>query len=204
MLRLAVLPLLTLGLLNPPPALAQAPAAPGGTAVPGQGRPDPSAQRRAELDRLFEALRDAPDTPGGQMVESRIRAVWAQAVSPAAALLLRRGMRNLQGNEAAEALEDFDAALVLEPGAPDLWILRARALARLGDRAAAARDLQEALRLEPRHFGALLALSEFQDEAGNAVGALRSLDAALALHPRMPGAQERRRELQRRAEGDAL
>jgi len=198
MLRLAIL------LLLPGLALAQSPPAPGGPVAPGQGRPDPSAQRRAELDRLFEALRDAPDTQGGQMVEGRIRAVWAQSVSPAAALLLRRGARNLQGNEAAEALEDFDAALVLEPGAADLWILRARALARLGDRAAAARDLQEALRLEPRHFGALLTLSELQDEAGNAVGALRSLDAALALHPRLPGAQERRRELQRRAEGDAL
>ncbi len=174
------------------------------SATPGQGRPDPSAARRAELDRLFEALKAAPDVSGGQMVEARIRAVWAQAVSPAAQLLVRRGMRNMQGNEPAEALEDFDAALVLEPDAPDLWILRARSLARLGDRAAAARDIQEALRLEPRHFGALLALSELQDEAGDAQGALRSFDAALSIHPHMPGAQERRRELQRRAEGDAL
>lgn len=195
--------------LIPALALAQgAPTAPAPSpptsASPGTGRPDPSAARRAELDRLFEALKDAPDASGGQMVEARIRAVWAQQVSPAAALLLRRGMRNMQGNEAGEALEDFDAALVLEPGAADLWILRARALARLGDRAAAARDIQEALRLEPRHFGALLALSELQDEAGDAQGALRSFDAALAIYPRMPNAQERRRELQRRAEGDAL
>jgi tetratricopeptide (TPR) repeat protein len=195
-----LLPALLL-VLVPGLALAQAPAA---SVAPGQGRPDPSAARRAELDRLFEALKDAPDGSGAQLVEGRIRAVWAQAVSPAAQLLLRRGARNLQGNEPAEALEDFDAALVLEPGAPDLWLMRSRALARLGDRAAAARDIQEALRLEPRHFGALLALSDLQDEAGDAAGALRSLDAALALHPRMPGAQDRRQELQRRAEGDAL
>ncbi|MGG5822777.1 hypothetical protein [Falsiroseomonas sp. HW251] len=186
------------------PALALAQGTPPTAATPGSGRPDPSAARRAELDRLFEALKQAPDTSGGQMVEARIRAVWAQQVSPAAALLLRRGMRNMQGNEAGEALEDFDAALVLEPGAADLWIMRARALGRLGDRAAAARDIQEALRLEPRHFGALLALSEMQDEAGDAAGALRSLDAALAIHPRLPGGQERRRDLVRKAEGDAL
>ena len=202
MLRLAML------LLALSPALAQTPPAPAPrpptAATPGQGRPDPSVQRRAELDRLFDALKDAPDASGGQMVETRIRALWAQGVSPAAQLLLRRGLRNLQGNDADEALEDFDAALVLEPGAPDLWILRARTLARLGDRAAAARDIQEALRLEPRHFGALLALSELQDEAGDAAGALRSFDAALGLHPHLQGAQERRRELQRRAEGDAL
>ena len=164
----------------------------------------PSPQRRDELDRLFQALKDAPDASGAQFVEGRIRAAWAQAVSPAAQLLVRRGVRNLQGNAADEALEDFDAALVLEPGAPDVWLMRARALAALGDPAAAARDIREALRLEPRHFGALLQLSDLQAEAGNARGALRSLDAALALYPRLPGGAEKRRELRRRAEGDAL
>lgn len=186
------------------PALALAQESPRPAAPGSEVRPDAAAQRRAELDRLFAALKDAPDAAGGQFVEGRIRAVWAQAVSPAAQLLVRRGARNLQGNAADEALEDFDAALVLEPGAPDLWLLRARALAALGDRAAAARDIQEALRLEPRHFGALLQLSALQDEAGDAAGALRSLDAALALHPRLQGGEERRRDLRRRAEGDAL
>ncbi|WP_439550356.1 hypothetical protein [Falsiroseomonas sp.] len=167
-------------------------------------RANPAEARRAELDRLFEALKSAPDAQGGQLVETRIRALWSQSVSPATGLLLRRGLRNLQGDEAAEALEDFDAALVLDPAAADAWLLRARAQARLGDRVAAAGDLREALRLEPRHFGALLQLSELQEEAGDLPGALRSLDAALALHPRMPGGTERRRELARRAEGDAL
>jgi tetratricopeptide (TPR) repeat protein len=196
MIRPAVL---LLALLLPAPGFAEAPQ----TTQPA-ARPDPAAARQAELDRLFEALRDAPDTAGGQLVESRIRAIWARAVSPAAALLLRRGARNLQGGEAAEALEDFDAALILEPDAADLWLMRARSFAQLGDRAAAARDLQQALRIEPRHFGALVTLSELQADAGDAAGALRSLDAALALYPHLAGGEERRRDLQRRAEGDAL
>lgn len=187
-------------LLGSPLLLAQAPA----TQPASPGTRTPAEARRAELDRLFEALRTAPDTAGGQLVETRIRALWSQAISPAAGLLLRRGVRNLQGGEPAEALEDFDAALVLEPGAAEPWILRARALSQLGDRAAAARDIQQALRLEPRHFGALLTLAELQEEAGDLQGALRSLDAALALHPKMPGGEERRRDLVRRAEGDAL
>lgn len=192
------LPLLLL-LLLPLPLAAQAPT-PASPVVPRS----PAETRRAELDRLFEALQGAPDAAGAQLVESRIRALWGQTVSPAAGLLLRRGMRNMQNNEPAEALEDFDAALVLEPGAAEPWLLRARALARLGDRVAAARDLREALRLEPRHFGALLVLSELQDEAGDHAGALRSLEAALALHPKLQGGEDRRRELRRRAEGDAL
>jgi predicted TPR repeat methyltransferase len=83
-------------------------------------------------------------------------------------------------------------------------MMRSQALAALGDRRAAARDIQQALVLEPRHFIALVQLSRMQDESGDAAGALRSFDAALALHPRMPGAEDRRRELRRKAEGDAL
>ena len=191
-------PLLLAFLLATP--LAAQPAAP--PAAPATRTP--AEARRAELDRLFDALRTAPDTAGGQLVEARIRALWGQSISPAASLLLRRGARNLQANEPAEALEDFDAALTLEPSAAEPWLLRARALSLLGDRAAAARDIQEALRLEPRHFGALLTLSELQEDAGDLQGALRSLDAALALHPRLAGGTERRRDLARRAEGDAL
>lgn len=199
MLRLALLPMLLL----PGLALGQAPA---DRAPPPDraARPDAAAARQAELDRLFEALKDAPDTAGGQLVEMRIRAIWARAVSPAPSLLLRRGVRNLQNNLPDEALEDFDAALTLEPEAAELWLMRARALGALGDRNAAARDIQQALRLEPRHFGALIQLSELQSEAGDHTGALRSFDAALALHPKLAGAEERRRELRRKAFGDAL
>uniref|UniRef100_UPI0022EB56BC hypothetical protein n=1 Tax=Falsiroseomonas oryzae TaxID=2766473 RepID=UPI0022EB56BC len=90
MLRLVALPLLLLPAL----ASAQSPTA----ATPGQGRPNQAEARRAELDRLFEALKAAPDGSGAQLVEQRIRVIWAQGVSPAAGLLLRRGARNLQGN----------------------------------------------------------------------------------------------------------
>lgn len=175
------------------PALAQSPP-----------RPTAAQARQAEMDRLFEALKSAPDQAGAQLVETRIRALWAESVSPAVGLLLRRGQRNLQGQEPAEALEDFDAALVLEPTAADAWLLRAHAYSRLGDNLAAARDLQEALRLEPRHFGALAQLSQLQEEAGDHRAALRSLDAALEFHPRLPGGEMRRRELVRRVEGEAL
>lgn len=179
-------------LLSAAPVLAQTPAR------------SPAETRQAQLDQLFEALKAAPDTPGGQLVEARIRALWSRAVSPAAGLLLQRGVRNIQANATADALEDFDAALVLEPGAAEGWLLRAQAYSRLGDAAAAARDLREALRLEPRHFGALLQLSRLQEEAGDLRGALRSLDAALALHPKLPGGDQQRRDLVRRVEGVAL
>lgn len=171
------------------------------------GQPAPNVQqqesRRAELDTLFESLRGAPDAAAAAPIEARIRAIWVEAASPATVLLLRRGARNLAARTHDEAMEDFDAAIVLSPTSAEAWHQRAQAYAAMGDTTAAARDLQEALRLEPRHFGALLTLSILQEERGDARAALRSMEAALALNPRMRGGAERLRELRRKADGDA-
>ena len=168
---------------------------------PASGRGAEAA--RPDLDTLFEALKAAPDEASAAMVESRIRAAWVAQASPAAVLLLRRGARNLASRTNDEALEDFDAAIILSPTSAEAWHQRAQAYAALGDATAAARDLQEALRLEPRHFGALMTLSILQEERGDARAALRSLEAAMALYPRLPGGDQRLRELRRKAEGDA-
>ncbi|RAI56983.1 tetratricopeptide repeat protein [Roseicella frigidaeris] len=185
-----------LGLL-PAPGLAQAPGPPQRPAARA------AEARKAELDRAFEALRSAPDAAGAALVEARIRTLWAQSASASVTLLLRRGARNLEARLPEEALEDFDAAITLQPDFAEAWYLRAQAYAQAGDNAAAARDLQEALRCEPRHWPALLSLSTLQDGGGNPVGALRSLEAALAINPRMAGGEERLKEQRRKAEGDA-
>ena len=188
MYRLLLLSLLpTAVLAQPPPA---APAARGAEA------------RAAELDRAFTALRTAPDEAGAALVEARIRMLWSQSVTPAVALLLRRGLRNLEAQLPAEAALDFDAAITLGPESAEAWYFRAQSLARGGDPAGAARDLQQVLRLEPRHWAALLSLAALQEERGAAAAALRSLNAALAIHPRLRGGEARLRELRRKAEGD--
>jgi len=157
-----------------------------------------------DLDRAFEALREAPDERGGHMAEMAIRQIWARQVSAAVALLLNRGIRNMRANQPGDALEDFDAAITLAPQAADAWHWRSQANALVGDRLAAAGDLRECLRLEPRHFAALNSLSRLQQEAGDLRGALRSHETALAIHPRMPGGNERLRELTRQAEGEEM
>ena len=183
--------LLVLLLLSAAPALAQAPSATS------------PEQRRADLDRLFEDLRRAPDEIAAQAIEARIRGLWSQGISPALALLMRRGVRNLEANAPAEAVEDFDAVLALEPDVAEALVLRAEALARAGEPRQAAEDLRRALTLEPRHFGALVSLSTLLEEAGDAIGAFRAMEAALLLHPRMRGGEARLRELRRRAFGEA-
>lgn len=155
-----------------------------------------------ELDRAFEALRDAPDEQGASLVEQRIRQLLAARTTPSVTLLMARGQRNLAGNQPAEALEDFDAAIILAPDAVDPWFGRALAAHLAGDPPAALRDLQQVLRLEPRHWNALQQLSAWQEEAGNTVGALRSFEAAMAINPRLRGGEARLRDLRRKALGD--
>jgi tetratricopeptide (TPR) repeat protein len=189
-------PLLALALLllAGPPGWAQTPP-------PATPSPTPAAR---DLDRAFEALREAPDERGAHMAEMAIRQIWARQASAAVALLLNRGIRNLRAGQPGDALEDFDAAITLAPLAADAWHWRAQANQQVGDRVAAAGDLRECLRLEPRHFAALVSLSRLQEEAGDARGALRSYEAALAIHPRLPGGAERLRELTRAAEGEEM
>lgn len=170
----------------------------------GRSAPRPGAEeaRRAELDRLFAALRDAPDEAAAALVEARIHAVWLRGASPSVQLLMQRGLRSMEARAPEEALEDFDAAITLAPDFAEAWHRRAQAYAAAGDIAAAMRDLQETLRLEPRHFGALVTLSAIQEEAGDLIGALRSFQAALEIHPKLRGAEMRLRDLRRRALGE--
>ncbi|MCQ4162232.1 tetratricopeptide repeat protein [Roseomonas sp. GC11] len=190
-MRRAILPLLAT-LLLPPLAVAQQPA-----------RPQAQAEaRRAEANRLLDMLPAAPDDVAGQALEARIRALWAQGTSPAVALLLRRGQRNMESEAPADAVEDFDAALTLQPGHAEAWLLRAQALATIGDVEAAMRDLRQVLVLEPRHFIALAMLSTLQEQLGDMPGALRSMEEAMSLHPHLAGGAERLRGLHRKLSGD--
>ncbi len=184
------------------PLLLVGPAALGADPPPAaSGR---SAQRATELEQAFAALHAAPDEMAGALIEARIRALWQQQAGPAAGLLMRRAARNLSARQPADALEDCDAAITLQPDFAEAWVMRATAYAAGGDAAAAARDLQEALRLEPRHWTALETLAGLQEEAGDPAGALRSFQAALALYPKLPGGAARLQELTVKVEGEAL
>ncbi|WP_159998278.1 tetratricopeptide repeat protein [Roseomonas sp. 18066] len=174
------------------------------TAAPmALAQPAPSADaRRTELNRLLDALPAAPDETAASALEARIRGLWSQGASPAVLLLLRRGARNMESEAPADAVEDFDAALTLQPDHAESWLLRAQAQAATGDMQAALRDLRQVLVLEPRHFGALAVLSAFQEQLGDNEGALRSMQEAVTIHPRMSGAAERLKRLNTKVTGE--
>jgi tetratricopeptide (TPR) repeat protein len=159
--------------------------------------------RHAELDRLFKALRAAPDETAAGMLEGRIRALWTQEASPAALLLLSRGEREMNADADDEAVQDFDAVLALEPEFAEGYNHRAAARAAAGDYAGAVRDIEETLKRDPRHFPALQGLSQIAEKQGNWRAALEAWQKALDIDPRTPGGLDRLELLQKKVEGQA-
>ncbi len=174
-------------------ALAAAPAAAAET---------PAQARQAQLDRLFKALRAAPDEATAGMLEGRIRHLWLTQATPAVALLMARGDRDLANDADGEAVADFSAVLELAPDFAEGYTHRAVARAATGDAAGAVRDIQAALQRDPRSFPALQSLSRIAEQQGNWQGALDAWQKALDIDPRMPGGIERLDMLQKKVEGE--
>jgi hypothetical protein len=82
-----VVPLVLTALLSAAPALAQ-------------GRPD---ARKAEIEALLAALKQAPNETIAAAMEARVRQLWLQAGSPAATMLMNRGTRDLNNNADSDA-----------------------------------------------------------------------------------------------------
>lgn len=159
--------------------------------------------RRQELDRLFTALRSAPNEQAASLLETRIRRLWSDEASPATLLLVTRGERDLHDNQGSEALADFEDALVLEPLYVDGLVHRAAARAALGDYAGAVADIGQAVRRDPRRFSAWQALSRIAEQRGDWKGALEAWQKAMDITPMTPGGLDRLDQLQKKVDGQA-
>ena len=162
-------------------------------------RPSPAQM----LDRLFGMLKVAPDEGTAGAIEDSIQGQWLAEATPATKLLLLHGLHALSDNQPNEALDDFDAALDLQPDLQEGWHGRASARAKLGDYAGAERDIEETMKREPRQFRALEDLSTIAEQRGDWKGAYSAWSRALELDPKASGGDERLKDLKRRAFGDS-
>ena len=166
----------------------------------GPARPDAP---KAELDRLFAALKAAPNEATAAALEEKIRQTRQQAGSPAVRLLLEAGAHDLETGDAAGALETLDDALVLAPDDADAWFHRGLAKFRAGDYPGAIRDLEATLQRDSRHVEALQTLSHIAESREDWKGALAAWQKVLELDPHTPQAQDRLQMLRRKAFGEA-
>ncbi len=105
-----------------------------------------------------------------------------------------RGIVNIELEDYEGAVSDFNAALLLDPMNNDLYLQRARALAKLNRLNDAMRDLHFALDLEPNAPRTLYYLGYAHKLAGDTGTALDYFEKALALDPNFDEVYESKAE----------
>jgi tetratricopeptide (TPR) repeat protein len=169
------------------PALAQAldaqplkPVSPPST-LPRAQRGD----KMQNLDRLFAALKVAPDDESAKFVENRIWAIWLASTSDTANLLMGRVKIAIDAEDFDLAIKLLNAVIDINPDFVEAWNRRATVYYAKKEFGPALADIREVLAREPRHFGALSGLGIILQELGDDKRALEVLRRALAIHPHL-------------------
>ena len=160
----------------------------------------PRAQRgdkTQNLDRLFEALKVAPDDESAKYIENRIWAIWLASGSDTANLLMGRVKTAMEAKDFELAIRLLNAIIDMRPNFIEAWNRRATLYYMKKDFTRAIGDIREVLAREPRHFGALAGLGIILQEFGDDKRALDAFRRALAIHPhprhgQAPQRQDRR------------
>src|SRR5688572_9353715 len=121
----------------------------------------PRAQRGDKahnLDRLFEALKIAPDDESAKYIENRIWAIWLASGSDTANLLMSRVKSAIDGKDVDLAIKLLTAIIDIKPDFIEAWNRRASLYYMKREFSRALGDIREVLAREPRHFGALAGL----------------------------------------------
>jgi tetratricopeptide (TPR) repeat protein len=148
----------------------------------------PRAQRgdRAQnLDRLFEALKLAPDDESAKFIENRIWAIWMASASDTANLLMGRVKTAVDAQELDLAIKLLNAIIDIKPDFTEAWNRRATVYYAKKEFSRALADIRQVLAREPRHFGALSGLGIILQEVGDEKHALDAFRRALAVHPHL-------------------
>jgi tetratricopeptide (TPR) repeat protein len=167
----------------------------------------PRAQRgdRAQnLDRLFDALKVAPDEESAKFVEGRIWAIWVASTSDTANLLMARVKSAVDEEDYDLALKLLNSIIEIKPDYVEAWNRRATVYYAKKDFARALSDIREVLAREPRHFGALSGLGIILQETGDDKRALEAFRRALAIHPHLERVPELVKKLSDKIDGRNL
>jgi tetratricopeptide (TPR) repeat protein len=162
----------------------------------------PAAEKRAALDRMLGTLKSAPSEAIASPLEQQIRQLWLNSGTPAVTLLMSRGLREMKADASQDAIDDFTAAITLDPNLAEAYHQRAIARFAAGDTPGAIADIQATLQREPRSFAALETLSAIAESRKDWKGAYDAWQKVLEVDPKTPGGEERLKDLRRHALGE--
>jgi tetratricopeptide (TPR) repeat protein len=158
-------------------------------------------EKAMNLDRLFEALKVAPDDESAKYVENRIWSMWLATDSDTTTLLMSRVKTAVDAKDLDLAVKLLNAIIEIKPDYVEAWNRRATVYYMKKDFEHAIADIEEVLKREPRHFGALSGLGMIFQELGDDKDALAAYRRALAVHPHLEHIPDRVKELSEKVEG---
>jgi len=161
----------------------------------------PHGEKAMNLDRLFEALKVAPDDESAKYVENRIWSMWLATDSDTTTLLMSRVKTAEDAKDLDLAVKLLNAIIEIKPDYVEAWNRRATVYYMKKDFAHAITDIEEVLKREPRHFGALSGLGMIFQEIGDDKHALEAYRRALAVHPHLEQIPDRVKQLSEKVEG---
>lgn len=163
----------------------------------------PAAAQNADLDALFERLREAtPETY--EQIEDQIWTEWSRSGSASMDFLLNRGRDAIEAGELREAVEHLTALTDHAPDFAEGFHMRATGFFRMEMYGPAMADLERTLALNPRHFGAMIGTGIILDEVGEDEAALRMFRRVQAIHPNRPDVNDAVERLERETAGTSI
>jgi tetratricopeptide (TPR) repeat protein len=159
------------------------------------------ADRTQALDRLFDALKVAPDEESAKYIENRIWAIWLTSTSDTANLLMGRVKAAVEAKDFDLAIKLLNAIIDIKPDYVEAWNRRATIFYTQKDLGRALADIQAVLAREPRHFGALSGLGIILQDIGDDKHALEIYRRALAIHPHIERVPDLIKKLTEKLEG---
>jgi tetratricopeptide (TPR) repeat protein len=190
---------LAAAMLLPGPAFAQTPRRfmePPGNLPNARG-----GDKSMSLDRLFDALKAAPDGESAKYVENRIWSVWIATDSDTTTLLMSRVKTAVDAKDIDLGIKLLTAVIDLRPDYIEAWNRRATLYYQKHDFDRSIADIEQVLKREPRHFGALSGLGMIFQELGDDKHALEAFRRALAVYPRLERIPELVKQLSEKVEG---
>jgi tetratricopeptide (TPR) repeat protein len=161
----------------------------------------PRLQQGLNLDRLFEALKIAPDDESAKYVENRIWAMWIATDSDTTTLLMTRVKAAVDAKDLDLGIKLLTAVIEIKPDYIEAWNRRATLYYTKKDFDRSLADIHEVLKREPRHFGALSGLGMIMQELGDDKHALEAFRRALAVHPHLEHIPDLVKQLSEKVEG---
>jgi tetratricopeptide (TPR) repeat protein len=164
----------------------------------------PNAQRgdkAMSLDRLFDALKAAPDNESAKYVENRIWSMWLATDSDTTTLLMSRVKTAVDAKDLDLGIKLLTAVIEIKPDYVEAWNRRATLYYMKKDYDRSIADIEQVLKREPRHFGALSGLGMIFQELGDDKHALEAFRRAIAVHPHLERIPELIRQLTDKVDG---